>query len=131
MGSFDYGFEKRVSGSFDEVVERVTEVLQEHGFGVLTEIDVQATLKKKLDVDFVNYRILGACNPNLAHRALTTDAHIGLVLPCNVVVRETNGGDVVAAFVDPKAMFLMVDNPALREVADEADQLLTRAFESL
>lgn len=131
MGSFDYGFEKRLSGSFDDAVDRVAEALQEQGFGILTEIDVQTTLKKKLDVDFVQYRILGACNPGLAHRALTTDAHIGLMLPCNVVVRETDGGDIVATFIDPKAMFLTVDNPALREVADEVDRLLTRAFESL
>ena len=126
-----YGFEKRLPNvTFDQAVEKVTAALKNEGFGVLTEIDVKATLKKKLDVDFRRYVILGACNPNLAHRALTEEPHIGLLLPCNVVVQESPQG-VVVSIADPRLMFTMVENPTLASVADEADQRLRRVIAAL
>jgi uncharacterized protein (DUF302 family) len=132
MSSESYGYEKRLgTKDFDEAVSQVTEALQKEGFGVLTEIDVKATLKKKLDVDFRRYKILGACNPTLAHKALGAEPQIGLLLPCNVVVQETDGGDVVASVIDPKAMFALVDKPELKAVANEADERLKRVVESL
>lgn len=132
MSSESYGYEKRFgTKNFDEAVSQITESLQQEGFGVLTEIDVKATLKKKLDVDFRRYKILGACNPSLAHRALGAEPQIGLLLPCNVVVQETDGGDIVASVIDPKAMFALVDKPELKAVANEADERLKRVVESL
>ena len=118
-----YGFNISVSGSIDEVRNRVTEALQQEGFGVLTEIDVAATLKKKLDVDRNPYVILGACNPALANQALNADPDIGLLLPCNVVVRAEDDGTVTVGFMDPAAVLGLVD----REGIDEA--LLRYAFE--
>jgi len=132
MTSESYGYEKRLSTrDFDEAVTRITESLQQEGFGVLTEIDVKATLKKKLDVDFRRYTILGACNPNLAHKALGAEPQIGLLLPCNVVVQETDDGNILASVIDPKAMFALVEKPELKAVAEEADQRLKRVVESL
>ena len=131
MGSLRYGFEKRLARTtFEQAVEKVTAALKSEGFGVLTEIDVQDTLKKKLGVDFRRYVILGACNPNLAHRALGAEQQIGLLLPCNVVVQEAPEG-VVVSIADPRAMFTLVDNAALTPVADEADQRLRRVIASL
>ena len=132
MSDLRYGVEKRLKGStFDQAVEEVTLALKQEGFGVLTEIDVQATLKKKLGVAFRRYLILGACNPDLAHQALTAEPQIGLLLPCNVVVQEASDGAVLVSIVDPRAMFAFVDNTALLPVADEADQRLRRVLDSL
>jgi len=112
-----YYFSKRVSMSFDDAVQKVTEELKQEGFGILTEIDVKATLKKKLDVDFRNYRILGACNPNFAHQALQKERMIGTMLPCNVIVQEAENGQVEIAAIDPVASMQAIENPSLAEVA--------------
>jgi uncharacterized protein (DUF302 family) len=116
---------------FDEAVEKVTATLNTEGFGVLTRIDVRDTLKKKLDVDFRRYVILGACNPALAHRALTKEPQIGLLLPCNVVVQESPAGGVLVSIADPKAMFTIVENLEVRPIADEAYARLRRVLASL
>jgi uncharacterized protein (DUF302 family) len=116
---------------FEEGVEKVTAALQLEGFGVLTTIDVAATLKKKLGVDVPRYEILGACNPTLAHRALQADRHIGLLLPCNVVVQQAPNEDVVVAIADPQAMFSLVENPALAPVVREAEERLRRVIKAL
>lgn len=127
-----YGFVTRLGGTtFDQVVEKVIGALKSEGFGVLTEIDVKDTLKKKLGVDFRRYIILGACNPSLAHRALEAEPHIGLLLPCNVVVQEAPEGDVVVSIADPRAMFTMVDNADVAPVAAEADQRLRRVIDAI
>jgi uncharacterized protein (DUF302 family) len=127
----NYGYHAKLRGvEFEEAVTRVTEELKKEGFGVLTEIDVKATLKKKLDVDFRRYTILGACNPTLAHRALSQDADIGLLLPCNVVVQEADGGAEVA-IVKPSAMFQVVEGDALQPVAEEAAERLERVIAAL
>lgn len=131
MKNVEYSFRKELPAvPYEETVERVTEALGEEGFGVLTEIDVKATLKKKLNADFKRYVILGACNPQLAQRALTTDDNIGLLLPCNVVVAEKDGGSEVA-FARPQSMLAVADNPEVRPVADEAEERLRRVFEAL
>ena len=116
--------------SYDEAIQRVTGALKEEGFGVLTEIDVKETLKKKLDVDFRRYVILGACNPPLAFQALQADPDLGLLLPCNVIVYAQDGGSVVS-IIDPCSMFSMVDLPDLEPVAAEARARLRRVSEAL
>ena len=126
-----YAFATRVSMPFDTAVQRVTEELSKEGFGVLTEIDVKATLKKKLDVDFRDYRILGACNPPFAHRALQAEPRIGLMLPCNVIVQDVGGGACEIAAIDPLASMQAVDNAALRGVATEVRAKLARVIENL
>jgi len=125
-----YGIRRRLDLPYDEALHRTREALKGQGFGVLTEIDVKATMKAKLDADMAPYIILGACNPPLAHRALTAEPEIGLLLPCNVVVREADGGTVVEA-MDPEAAMQMVDNPAVHEVARDAKERLLKALNAL
>ena len=126
-----YGFGKKVDMSFDKAIERVTQELQKEGFGVLTDIDVAATLKKKLNQDMPPYRILGACNPPLAHRALTAEPSIGLLLPCNVVVRQDEAGVVYVEIMDPNAVLDLVDKPAITGLAREVRQKLERVMQAL
>lgn len=126
-----YGFGKTVKMTFDAALARTTAELQKEGFGVLTDIDVAATLKKKLNQDMPPYRILGACNPPLAHRALEAEPSIGLLLPCNVVVREDTAGKVRVEIMDPNAVLEMVDKPAVHEVAREVRQRLERVLNAL
>jgi uncharacterized protein (DUF302 family) len=118
-------------GDFESVLARVIEALKAEGFGVLTEIDVKDTLKKKLDIDFRPYKILGACNPPLAHRALEADPEVGMLLPCNVTVSQTGENEVQISLVDPLAMLGIIDNPALRAVAEEAGAKLQRVAKAL
>jgi uncharacterized protein (DUF302 family) len=124
------GFSTRMNVDYEQAVQAARAALQEEGFGVLTEIDVKATVKQKLDKDFRRYVILGACNPPLAHRALEADPSVGLLLPCNVIVYEEDAGSVVAA-VDPLTLLGVLDNPALRDVAQEANSRLRRVIEKL
>jgi len=117
--------------NFEDAIIHVTEELKKEGFGVLTEIDVKATLKKKLDVDFRDYRILGACNPPLAYQALQAEPQIGLMLPCNVVVQESESGKTLISAIDPIASMQAVENPSLGEVAELVRSKLQKVIESL
>ena len=126
-----YYFSRTVKQPFDAVIDRVTAVLQEQGFGVLTEIDVKATMKKKLDVDMRPYRILGACNPPFAYQALQAEDKIGTMLPCNVIVQELADGKVEVAAIDPIASMQAVHNPALQDIADEVARRLQKVVEQL
>lgn len=125
-----YGISKTTSLPYQQAVDKVTEELKKEGFGVLTTIDVKETLKKKLDVDFKRYIILGACNPPFAHKALQIDEEIGLLLPCNVIVYEQAAGTVVAAF-DPMTMGKVMDNPAIEPVALEVRRRLERVIAAM
>ena len=126
-----YYFSKTISCSYEEALSRVTEELKTEGFGVLTEIDVKSTLKKKLDVDFRRYVILGACNPGFAYQALRSEDNIGLLLPCNVVVQEHEEGKVEVSAVDPLGMMQMLENPDLKEVAQQVQERLQKVIDRL
>jgi len=129
-----FSIDVAVSGTHDEVVEKVTKALAAEGFGVLTTIDVKATLKKKIDVDFRPYSILGACNPGLAHQALSARADVGLMLPCNVTVEETADNECMVRFIDPISMMTfktLGQNETLTRLGGEAGEKIARAAESL
>ncbi|HSO20957.1 MAG TPA: DUF302 domain-containing protein [Desulfosarcina sp.] len=125
-----YYVNRQIEATFDDAVDRVTQALEKEGFGILTDIDVGATLKKKLGVDFRPYRILGACNPPFAYKALKAEDKIGTMLPCNVIVQEAGDGQVELAAIDPVASMQAVDNPALREIAETIRDRLKRAIQN-
>jgi len=126
-----YYFSTTLDQSFDAAIENVTAELKEEGFGILTEIDVKQALKEKIDVDFRNYRILGACNPPFAYQALQAEDKIGTMLPCNVIVQDTDDGRVEVAAIDPLASMQAIDNPQLQEIAEEIRGRLRRVVERL
>lgn len=127
----EYYFNKTVAGSFDNAVQNVTEALKAEGFGILTEIDIKATLKKKLDVDFYNYKILGACNPPFAYKALLAEDKIGTMLPCNVIVQEKIAGQVEVSAIDPTASMQAIENKNLQDIATEIRGRLQKIIEQL
>ena len=126
-----YYFSKTIDESFDNAVLKVTEALKAEGFGILTEIDIKATLKKKLDVDFYNYKILGACNPPYAYKALLAEDKIGVMLPCNVIVQEKVAGQVEVSAVDPSASMQSIENKTLQDIATEIRARLQKIIEEL
>ena len=126
-----YGMSITTSKPYDEALAATKDALKAEGFGVLTEIDVKSTMKEKLGVEFRRYDIIGACNPPLAHKALSTELDIGLLLPCNVIVYEADSGGSIVAALDPTTMMSLTDNPALAEVATEAKSRLERALASV
>jgi uncharacterized protein (DUF302 family) len=132
MTTPSYGYSKTLGRlSLAEAEKKVTEALKTEGFGILTEIDVAATLKKKLDVDFMPYKILGACNPSLAHRALSAELFIGLLMPCNVVIYTDTAGQTFVAIAKPEAMFSSVNNPEMMPLVKEVDEKLQRVLQRL
>lgn len=126
-----YGFSVQMSSGFDDAISRVTEALKTQGFGVLTEIDVKATLKAKIDVERNPYTILGACNPKLANQAINADPDIGLLLPCNVVVREEDDGKITVAFMDPAAVLGLVEQDGVKELAGQVRGMLEKVRDQL
>lgn len=126
-----YGFSASFKGSFDEAKEKVTEELKKEGFGVLTEIDVQATLKAKIGVEKRPYTILGACNPGYANQAIDAEPDIGLLLPCNVLLREEEDGGITVAFMDPKAVLGMVNRPEIETLGNEVREKLQRVCDAM
>jgi uncharacterized protein (DUF302 family) len=131
MEKTQYGFRKILKTSFKEAVQKVTQALKKEGFGILTQIDVKDTLKKKLNVDFRKYVILGACNPPIAYQSLQAEIEIGLLLPCNVVVYEDKSGNTVVSAIDPESAMAMIDNPKLKEIAAQVSAKLKAVIESL
>ena len=132
MKNVKYGFSKTLAtADFDQAIERTTMSLKQEGFGVIADIDVRQTLKQKLGVDSGRYRILGACNPTLAHQSLTAEPELGLLLPCNVVVREEPEGRVAVSVVSPRRLFTLVDNAQLAPVAEDVERRLIHALERL
>ena len=131
MASMAYYFSKLLSVTFDEAIKQTTAALKREGFGIITEIDVQETLKKKINVDFRPYRILGACNPALAHEALKLEDKVGTMLPCNVVVQAASPGQVEVSAIDPIASMSVIENPALLEKARDVRARLERVINSL
>ena len=127
----EYYFSKTIAASFDDAIQKVTDALKAEGFGILTEIDIKATLKKKLDVDFYNYKILGACNPPFAYKALLAEDKIGTMLPCNVIVQEKIPGQVEVSAVDPAASMQAIENKALAEITIEIRGRLQKVIEQL
>ncbi len=127
----NYYFNKTVNGTFEDVIDKVTQGLKDEGFGILTEIDVKETLKNKLDVNFKKYRILGACNPPYAHKALQAEDKIGTMLPCNVIVQEIEAGIIEVAAVNPMASMQAVENKNLDEIANEITAMLENVIEKL
>lgn len=126
-----YYFSKILKASFEDAVSRVSDELKKDGFGILTEIDVKATLKKKLDADFRKYTILGACNPPYAYKALQAEDKVGTMLPCNVIVQETGEGGIEVAAIDPLASMMAIDNPSVREIATEIQAKLKNVIDRL
>jgi uncharacterized protein (DUF302 family) len=126
-----YYFAKTLSIGFEDAVRRITGILKQEGFGIITEIDVKDTFKKKINVEFRNYRILGACNPALAHEALQIEDKVGTMLPCNVVVQDIGGGQTEVAAIDPVASMQAIDNPRLKEAAAQIQAKLRKVIESL
>jgi uncharacterized protein (DUF302 family) len=127
----NYYFNKTVEGNFEDIVQKTIEALKKEGFGVLTDIDVTATLKKKLDVNFKKYRILGACNPPFAFKALQAEDKIGTMLPCNVIVQEIADGEIEVAAIDPIASMQSINNPKLEEIASQIQEKLKKVIDSL
>jgi len=127
----EYYFNKTITGSFDNAIQKVTEALKVEGFGILTEIDIKTTLKKKLDVDFYNYKILGACNPPFAYKALLAEDKIGTMLPCNVIVQEKVAGRVEVSAVDPTASMQSIENKDLHDIAIEIRARLQKVIQQL
>jgi uncharacterized protein (DUF302 family) len=127
----EYTLQKQVSGEFDEVIEQTITALGEEGFGVLADIDFQATFAEKLDEEFRQYRVLGACNPPLANEALEEDIDLGALLPCNVVVYETDEGEVVVSAVDPEQLLSLAENPALDSIGEDVSNRLERVLDAL
>lgn len=126
-----YYFAKTLAMGFQEAVDQTIEALKQHGFGIITEIDVKETFKKKLGIDFRNYRILGACNPTLAHEALQLEDKVGTMLPCNVVVQDIGGGRTEVAAIDPVASMQAIDNPRLKMAAERVQAKLRNVIEAL
>lgn len=126
-----YTITTTVEAPFDDVLTEVTNALEDEGFGMLSDIDIQATFHKKLDVDIDQYRILGACNPPLAHEGISVESDLGALLPCNVAIYETGGGEVVVSAVDPEPLLAITENPEMDEIAAEVKARLERAFEDL
>ena len=127
----EYYFSKTIAENFDNAIQKVTEALKAEGFGILTEIDIKATLKKKLDVDFYNYKILGACNPPFAYKALLAEDKIGTMLPCNVIVQEKVAGQIEVSAIDPAASMQAIENEKLAEIATEIRARLQKVIEQL
>jgi uncharacterized protein (DUF302 family) len=127
----EYYFSKILTGSFENAIEKVTEALKAEGFGILTEIDIKATLKKKLDVDLYNYKILGACNPPFAYKALLAEDKIGTMLPCNIIIQERVAGQVEVSAVDPVASMQAIENKELAAIASEIRSRLQKVIKEL